>query len=154
MQVEEAAQLRRYPTAQLVKAQVQPIKVGEAAQLRRYLTAQLIPRKVQRLQVGEAAQFRRYLTTQLVLKEVQPYHAPAGVSGYAVPSLKGELAQPVPVLPPVRSPGGFVEYRQGLAILRQIFDRRISLGLSSPQARCRSWTWYNTCPKAVQEYRL
>ena len=128
--------------------------MNEAAQLRRYLTAQLIPRKVQRLQVGEAAQFRRYLTAQLVLKEVQPYHAPAGVSGYAVPSLKGEPAQPVPVLPPVLSPGGFVEYRQGLAILRQIFDSRISLGLSSPQARCRSWTWYNTCPKAVQEYRL
>ena len=42
--------------------------------------------------------------------------------------------------------------RRGL--VKRAINGRISLGLSSPQARCRSWTWYKTCPKAVQEYRL
>ena len=73
LQVGEVAQLRRYLSAQLVRAEAQHSQIGEVAQLRRYLSAQPVRAEAQRFQVGEVAQLRRYLTDQLVVVEEQHF---------------------------------------------------------------------------------
>ena len=85
----------------MICAEVQIYEIGQAAQLRRYLPTQLVSVEVQVCQNGQAAQLRRYLPAQLIVAEGQTYHAPAGVSGYAVPLSKGSIAQPVRVVTPV-----------------------------------------------------
>ena len=75
---------------------------------------------------------RRYLTAQLIVEEGQPYHAPAVVSGYAVPFPKGALAQPVRVITPVYRIRRFVERDKGLPFR----DGRRRRG-----CRGRHWCW-------------
>ena len=108
-QVVESAQFGRDRPGQLVVAEAQRVQAGEGPQLDRERATDLVLREGQLGQTDQAAQLSRERSRQPVLPEIQAHDPVVVVREDAVPLSDRLLGQPVRVVVPVCSVGGFVE---------------------------------------------